>query len=314
MKKTFYIILIKIALCGALIGLLFHKMDMSQFPLILKSLDFRYFLLAFVLIFVNTSLSAFKWKLLLKADGVDISFLFLLQSYLVGTFMNIFLPSSIGGDVVRIYDVAKKSKSASKSVASVFIDRASGFFALSTIGMVASFLGTSMIHDKGLHLTLLAVFSFIFISFIALFNQKIHKAGYFILSYINIKKVSDLFKKLTDSLTVYSSRKTLLLKILSISFCFQGLVIVIVYIYSIALGFDARFLWFMIFIPVITVIESIPLTPFALGTRDWGYVFFFTSVGMQMEKAALLAITYVVMTVIYSLTGAVIFVLRKKTE
>lgn len=306
------IIFLKIILSSILLGYLFTKIDIKQFKIIFNALDYRYFILAFILIFINTSLSSLKWKLLLKSDGEDVPFLFLLQSYFVSYFMSVFLPSNIGGDVIRIYDVAHKTKSTSKSIASVFIDRASGFFALSSIGFLASIIGFNVIKDKNILLFLLIIFSVIFISFIALFNKKIHHFVSLVFKKIPIQKISNLFEKFTLSLQTYGSKKALLFKILCISFTFQFLVVVIVYIYSLGLHFETRFLWFMMFIPIIIVIETIPLTPYSLGTRDWGYVFFFTQVGLQIEKAEFLALTFLSMNLLYSLMGGIVFIFRRK--
>jgi hypothetical protein len=214
--------------------------------------------------------------------------------------------------VFRIVDVARESRSAAKSAASVFIDRASGFFALSTIGFAASLAGMSLLREPLLQGTLLGVFALIFSAFVALFHPGLHRVASACLDRIPVSRPREIFDKLTASLNAYRGRKMLLLEIVSISFAFQGMVVVIVYLYSRGLLLEARFLWFLIFIPIITVVESIPVTPFALGTRDWGYVFFFTRTGWSMEQAESLAITYVLMTVLYSLAGGVIFVLRRR--
>ena len=274
-------------------------------------MDYDIFLLTYFLLFINTALSAFKWKILLKADKVDVSFGFLLQSYLVGSFANIFLPSNIGGDVIRVYDLVKSGKDASKSVASVFIDRASGFFALSAIGLLSSIVGYEMNMDKKITFGLLFIFGCILTAFLSLFYDRAHRLAARVLSMLKIPKVSNFFEKFISSINAYKNQKKLLLKILSISFVFQLLVVVIIYLYSRGWDFHVGFLWFLIFIPIISIIESIPLTPYALGIRDMSYVFFFTTVGLKIEEAEFLAITYVAMTLLYSAIGGFVFLFRK---
>ena len=52
------------------------------------------------------AVSAWRWRLLLRVQTVEASFGTLTRSFLVATFFNNFLPSNIGGDVVRVADTA----------------------------------------------------------------------------------------------------------------------------------------------------------------------------------------------------------------
>ncbi len=291
---------------------IFSKIEINLFLKIFQQTDIKIFIVAFCFLLLNTAVSSYKWKILLEADNIRIPFIFLIKSYLVATFANLFLPSNIGGDVIRIYDVAKHSKDSVKSTASVLIDRASGFFALSFIGFIASLSSVSFLNDTKIVSILCTVFIIIVLMFILLFNKKIHLLINRILSFFKIQKAAGLFNRLTDSLNSYKKEPGTLFKILFISFFFQLTVVGIVYLYSIGLHMKISFLYFLIFIPIITVIESIPLTPFALGIRDASYVFFFTKVGLSIEQAESLAITYILMTFAYALLGGGIFLFQKR--
>ena len=67
--------------------------------------------------------SAWRWGLLLNAQGLVFSFSRLTSSFLVATFFNNFLPSNIGGDVVRIADTAPAAGSKTLATTVVLIDR-----------------------------------------------------------------------------------------------------------------------------------------------------------------------------------------------
>src|SRR4029079_442324 len=74
--------------------------------------------------------SAVRWGVLLRAQHVRLSYGFLTQSFLVATFFNNFLPSNIGGDVVRITDTAKAAGSKTLATTVVLIDRGIGLLGL----------------------------------------------------------------------------------------------------------------------------------------------------------------------------------------
>ena len=85
-----------------------------------------------------TTLSALKWRLLLLSDHIDIPLIKLVVSYLIAAFFNLFLPSNIGGDSYRIYDIMQKSGRGASTAASVLADRLSGFVALACLSLGGS--------------------------------------------------------------------------------------------------------------------------------------------------------------------------------
>ena len=86
--------------------------------------------------------SAVRWGLLLRAQHVRLPYSFLTQSFLVATFFNNFLPSNIGGDVVRITDTAKAAGSKTLATTVVLIDRGIGLLGLALMAAT----GASLMH------------------------------------------------------------------------------------------------------------------------------------------------------------------------
>ena len=71
-----------------------------------------------------------RWNLLLKAQHIEITLRSLLGSFLVATYFNNFLPSNIGGDVIRISDTARHANSKTLATTVVLMDRILGLIAL----------------------------------------------------------------------------------------------------------------------------------------------------------------------------------------
>ena len=74
--------------------------------------------------------ATWRWGVLLVPQGVDLGHRRLLSSYLVATFFNNFLPSNIGGDVIRIRDTAGPAESRTLAATVVLIDRGIGLMGL----------------------------------------------------------------------------------------------------------------------------------------------------------------------------------------
>jgi hypothetical protein len=84
-------------------------------------------------------LSAWRWQILLKTRGIPVPFLVCCRIYLAGMFGNLFLPTSIGGDVLRTYLLTRAAKTdVPNATASVLMDRVTGFVALLLITVVGT--------------------------------------------------------------------------------------------------------------------------------------------------------------------------------
>src|SRR5690606_21312134 len=75
-------------------------------------------------------MSAWRWRILLRAQHVLVPIGMLTTSFLVATFFNNFLPSNIGGDVVRLGDTARAAGSKTLATTVVLLDRGIGLLGL----------------------------------------------------------------------------------------------------------------------------------------------------------------------------------------
>lgn len=74
---------------------------------------------------------AFRWQLLMRVQGISLSWFRVWQLVMIGMFYNLFLPGGTGGDLVKIfYAVREAPRSKSAVFLSVVVDRLAGMFAL----------------------------------------------------------------------------------------------------------------------------------------------------------------------------------------
>src|SRR6185295_12439481 len=104
------------------------------------------FALAVALYAAMVALSAWRWRLLLEAQGLPVPLRSLASSYLVAGFFNNFLPSNIGGDVIRVRDSSRLTgTTTTTSLAVVAVDRILGFGALYVLAASAFVLGGAQV-------------------------------------------------------------------------------------------------------------------------------------------------------------------------
>jgi hypothetical protein len=303
--------LLKLAVMAGLLAFLYRKVDFAQFADALKNFGWWALPAAYGMLFFNTCLNSWKWGLLLASDGVAIPFPRLVSSHLIATFFNLFMPSSIGGDVYRIVDVGMSAGGA-RSFASVFCERLVGFLALAVWGLVFSVVGWRGLPDKRILLLPVAVFALMAGMTAAVVQRQ---ALEWMMRFVRLDrfapKLHAFARGVLDSVAVYRSRPRLLLGVFGLSLVFQMVVITTIFLLSRALGWDTPFPYFCIFVPLITLGEALPVSIFGIGVRDGLYVLFFSFAGVPREKALALSMVYVFVSILYSLLGGLVFLLRR---
>ena len=314
MNKQKITFAIKLLISIGLMFFLYRKVDLAEIISLVGNIDGMLLLLLFGILFFNTAISTLKWKILLLADDIHLPFKNLLSSYMIASFFNIFMPSNIGGDAYRIVDIAKQSSKPVHTFASVFIDRLSGFLALSIMGFVFPLVGHGMLEDSTVLFVPFGVFVVIVVMIWSLYNQKLLRWGLRVTRIDRIKKVRGMIDQFLESVTAYKEKKGVIPKIMGVSFVFQFTVILFVYLLSTTIGYNIPLIYFCMFVPLISLLEAIPASIYGVGFRDAGYVIFFTQVGRTREDALMMALLYVAVTLLYALVGGIIFVVKKKRE
>ena len=309
MKKQL-VLLAKLLVMSGLLVLLYRRVDLAGFWAALTGLHWGWLPLIYALLLFNTAISAWKWQQLLRADGVRVPLRALLVSYLIGTFFNLFLPSSIGGDSYRVAD-ASRHGGVAKSFASVFADRLTGFLALAIWGLVFSAIGWSRLPDNRILWLPVLIFGLMAGLVFAVVQRTWLVAIWQALRLHRLRKLDAFLHRFLDSLAGYRANGGLLARVFGTSLLFQMLAIVIIFCISQALSWPVAFIYFCIFVPLITLGEALPISIFGIGVRDSLYVFFFAQAGVSREQALALALVYVLITLAYSLLGGALFLLHR---
>lgn len=263
--------------------------------------------------FVGVAVSAQKWNMILGIRRQKQPYSWILRMYLVGQFANNFLPTSVGGDAVRVLQLGPRIGSYSQASASVFIDRLSGFFALSLIACTALILthsgipGTAFITSPALTL-LAALFTLAAIAAII---------GSFsaprILQLIGPQRVPSLLRrpleKITAALADYSPQGWRFVQVLGFSLLFQWIWVLIHVICGLSLGIDAPLLVYMLMVPLTDMLGLAPIFVNNLGARDLVFTLYLGQVGVPAATALALAFMIFSVRLLVSLLGGLVLLL-----
>ena len=128
---------LKIVVSAALLYLALRKVDFRELGSRFDVASFGWIGLAIAATLVQIFLGVLRWREISAACGAPLELMQATRFNMIGQFFNQTLPSSIGGDAVRLWLVARGGAGWRAATYSIFVDRAIGLIALSIV-IVAS--------------------------------------------------------------------------------------------------------------------------------------------------------------------------------
>jgi hypothetical protein len=309
--KNVLLPLFRICVSAFLLFLLFkiNKIDLQALINDIKGADKILLAVGFLLLFFVYFLGFLRWQMLLKAGGIVISLKRLVSSFSGGVFFSIFLPSTIGGDLVRVADLAGHTKKAKEVIATVFLDRLSGYVGLVFVIILAFLWGRDLILDKVVLTSISVIIVLLFVVLLVLFNSVIYSKISKFLTAPGAGKIKETIKDMHQEIHVFRNHKRLIVLNLFVSFVIQLIVPASAYFIGLSLGIKADFIYFLIFLPIISAVTLLPVAIGGLGLREGLFVVYFAKVGVVKQLALAMSLLSFSCVVFYGAIGGLIYVL-----
>jgi len=314
--KRVLLLLFKISVTLALFYLLFSRLGFGNIMGRVVAADKHWLIGGMTIFLVSMFLSAIQWDILLEAQGITLGYRKVFSLYMVGHFFNNFLPGAMGGDVVKVYRLRRDIRRGKEGLAATFLDRFAGLFMLSLFALAASFYlyffsNTYMAGELFLYLGLL--FVLFLLSILLFFSRRVQGLIYdSLLKNINPLGLRDKVRDIHDYLHIYRGKRGLYVWIFGISLLTQFLRIAVHYFAARAVGFDIAFVYFLIFVPVIALAASFPVSFGGLGVREGLGKVLFSTVSPSAALAVATQFLASLIGIVVSLLGALIFVAEKR--
>lgn len=296
-RRVFFFL--KLGVSATLLVYLFSLVDPAALFDNVKDLREEFLVAALCLLLTQSVLSTWKWKTILRADGVVLRFPYLLKTYLISNFVSLFLPTSFGGDVYRVMAVRQAGVDTAKTASSVLFDRLTGLFALLSI---AAF---GYIVLSGYPYRSLAVLAYLF----GLFLFWLGSSGWILDRFAGVTQpIARKILRIFESFRTYGRNRRCLVMALAISLAFQLNIVVINKMYSLSLGLEIPFETLLVIIPLIYLTEAIPFSINGLGFREGAFVFFYQLVGQSAEAGLTVSLIVLMMRYGIGLIGGTLLV------
>lgn len=305
---------LKIAVSAGLLAFILRKISVPELVALVRGADAAWMGAAVAVFLVSNIVGGYQWHVLLRAGAVEISAPRTIRVYFVGLFFNNFLPASIGGDAIKVYDVSRIGSSVFQVVAVTMLDRIIGIFSLCLLAVV-SVVALSSVGSTATLWPYLLVFLACMTPALALyFFRPLSRTLRWLVRFLLPPSWKEGGSSILDYLGKFKSRKRLILGLMLLSVVIQAMRVITHVLVAMSLGVSVDpvvFGLFFVFVPLLSLAMIPPITINGLGIREGLGIVLLARAGIgQTDAFAVEFLTYVV-SVAVSLLGFAFFVGRR---
>lgn len=314
--KKFPIVAVKVCVSAGLITWLIMRANLSEVMTVLARANWAILVPAFFLFFVGYSVTAARWSILQRSLGGSIRYWFLVKSFMVAMFFNNFLPSTMGGDAIRMYDTYRAGSSKTVAVAAVLMDRIVGVTALLIFAMVGLYFGeyagfgefgfvTGVMIAAGCALLGLVFLVFMPWSLVDYLESLVQRLP---------KLVSGFGNSLIFAIRAFRKHRLSLLAAFVLSLVLQSIVVFYHWLVGLALGLDVALMAYFLIVPIAIIMMMLPISINGIGVREGLFVLLLGSQGVTESEGLAYAWILYGAILLQGVCGGIVFALRAEAD
>jgi len=284
--------LLKLTLTATLLYAVFYYVDIGEVWQRMLAVNPLYLLASWLCIVVGYCLCGLRWAWIAEGLGIEISRRRKIRLYFLGMFTSLFLPSTIGGDVVRGIMLAKgegRQGVGLLAAASVILDRLNGMYALIVL-LTLSMCFFSWPQAWWLSWLLLLVTMW---------------GGLLLYPWLHVR-LPKFFDKIKSLPLCSRAFQRMWWKSLPVSFVFQAMVVQAHVFLAMGVGLDMNWAALSIMVGLVALVATLPISLNGFGIREAGYVGFAAYFGASSESATAMAALWVIVLSLAAIPGAFI--------
>jgi glycosyltransferase 2 family protein len=278
----------------ALVAWLILRSDSQQFREATRDWRIGFWLSAVGLYIVLQMISGLRWQLLSRPLGFQKSVRECIAFYFIAMFFNLFLPTSVGGDVVRAWYLDGGSGRKTSAFVTVVVDRLSGLMVLLSLACIGVILSPIQLQPwilSGVWGGAGAV-----AAGLALAPWWLARANRF-----------EKIRQMTEPMLTYLRRPLLMLLATALSLIIQAGNVALVWLVGLAIHAPVPASYYWIMVPMVTLLTMLPVSLNGMGVREGGTILFLAPLGVSHATALSLALLWFAVFTVVSLLGGVLY-------
>jgi glycosyltransferase 2 family protein len=296
-----------LAVTGLAVLYLLWKVDVSEAVEVLSGASFGYVLLAWVLMVITTVPMAWRWRELLQVKGLRDRLSWITRTYFVSYTAGQVLPTSIGGDAMRVYETSRRHPGRLGLITgTVLLDRALGGAATLALAGVGFALALGR-YDVGAYLWVeLVLVAVTIVGAVALFSTSVRRRLAPIGPLLERLKLARPLHAVYDAMHSYRTEGRLLVLLFAVTLVVQAIRILPVWLCGEAVGIDLSVRPYYVFGPILFVVLLFPFTINGIAVREAFFVSFLGNLGVDPDRAFAAGFLFFLVTVALAVPGAVV--------
>ena len=295
----------RFALSAVLLAWLFKNIEWKDILSAIRMADMGLLGWALAVTFLIQIGCLVRWIMLMKALNLSASWGQTFRYFFIGLFCNLFLPTSIGGDVVKAIGMSRSVGNKAKVFASVVLDRLSGFGGLVVLALGAYLFGHQVIDAPSVMIPVISLTVLSLTVGFMLFHEKVYTFCYRI--FLPIPRVHKALMDMHSDVVLMKARKRTAVGCVLLSALFQVMGAFMYYLIALALGQHVSLTYFLVVAPIVCAITFLPSIG-GLGVREVGWVYFLARVGVDKGLAASISLISFFFVIVIGILGGIFYV------
>jgi len=288
----------RIAISIIILSVLFTKIDFHEIKVSLIKTNHTVLIIGILIYTLIQAINAYKWKLIANNAGFSNKLKEYINYYFVGLFFNLFLPTTVGGDISKAYYLSKHHIQSRKAPAvySVLAERYSGVVIIIWIGTFVLFspIGNPVPIAFKILMSFLTILIFIVTSFFQTFWMQFFKRKKWV-------------RTMLRDIEAYWSNPKLVVKVICWSTLYHMLVLGIHMLIGNAMGINVPIGYYIMAYSMAAMAGFLPISFNGIGPREWAYIYFLSFAGVKGSDALIFSVFWFGIILCSSLFGAIFY-------
>jgi glycosyltransferase 2 family protein len=297
-----------------LVFVLLRRTDPRQALDLIRGAKFELLLAGVLIMAIPMAIGGLRWWLLLRSQGLMLPLHFVLRVHLAGYALGSVLPTSVGGDLLRV-GYTTKDGMVGAALATVLTDRILGVGGLLIICDFASLLLLVRTGSPGLLALAGTASAIVGLFLLTLIVGPLYDGLSRLAARVRFLHLGDRLIRVAGGIRRYRTHPRLIMLTLSLSVLLWLVHSLVWYVLGASVGSPAPLLRYLVCVPLVALSAMIPISIGGLGVRENSFVMLMSHFGTPEAPAAATALLFLGVLVLYALVGALLFItLRRRAH
>jgi len=286
----------KVAVSAILIGVIVWMLGgIREVGAQILRIDPLYIVPIVALVMIDRGLMAYKWCLLLRGRGIRLPFLRAMMVYCASAIWGLFLPTTVGADVMRAYSTTRTGIDPKEVVASIIIERFLGFLSALVLAVLSlcllthlGYLGDRVIFAWLLGGGMLLGAAFLFVvsvsekAFLLVHDKVLHGLKH--------RRIAQKLREFHETYRAFAANRRNLVTFFGLTFAEQLLPILDTWLVARGMGIEVGVLYFAAALPLALLISRLPISIDGIGVFEGMFIVLMSLAGLSAAQAVAIAV------------------------